>query len=124
MPLNAQISALVRGDQFVNVSVSADDNGDSVAMTFRVISSPDNVTASGHGPVIRVSNLRNGQAYRFAVNASNSVGTSLRSAFTNATATPGECCAVHAAALTLCAQLACLLSLRLAPPRAAMAKHL
>ena len=58
-------------------------NGGSAVTGYKVTSSPGNITGNGTVSPIRVTGLTNGTAYSFTVIASNAIGGSLASAFSN-----------------------------------------
>ncbi len=60
------------------------DNGGSSITEYTVTSSPGNITKTGTGTTITVSGLTNGTTYTFTVTATNSAGTGLPSAASNA----------------------------------------
>ncbi len=80
-PENVKAAA---GNGFARISFDAPaDNGGSVITSYRVVSNPGNIIASGLETSIVVTGLTNGTKYTFTVNAVNEVGSSLDSLASN-----------------------------------------
>jgi hypothetical protein len=64
-------------DTLANVSFTGpSDNGGSSSITYTVISSPGNITATGVSSPIQITGLTNGTSYTFTVTSTNASGTS------------------------------------------------
>lgn len=84
-PSAPTIGTALAGNTQATVSFAAPaNNGGSAITGYTVTSTPGNVTASGTASAIVVTGLTNGTAYTFTVTATNSAGTSLPSAASNA----------------------------------------
>ncbi|MBF0459631.1 MAG: fibronectin type III domain-containing protein [Nitrospirae bacterium] len=72
------------GNAKTTISFTApSSNGGSVITGYTVISSLDNITASGTASPITVTGLTNGNAYTFTVKATNAIGTGTASSASN-----------------------------------------
>jgi FtsP/CotA-like multicopper oxidase with cupredoxin domain len=81
------VKARLQGREALVEFTAPEATGGSPITSYTVISDPGNIRVSGTASPIRVGDLKEGIAYRFSVIASNEVGSSTRSPFSNAVRT-------------------------------------